>query len=371
VTDYHTTVPGADRDPAEIDFRALAALRSDLQFRLDCTGEFTYVSDAAERFFGRSPAETVGAHYSEVLEAADLDRAGTAFERLLDGERVSGLELELTAADGPVRLIRVDAEPVVEDGSTVGARGVATDVGDRRQRRQVVEVLDRVLRHNLRNGMSVVVGEAERMQADSDDPVAVDAGRRIQSAGEDLLALADTAREIRQVVVDHADADPVAPASTVRTVCDRLAGRYPDADLRVDAAPVDAGPVAAGIETVTSELVENALEHATHAEPTVSVVLQAPAPGQVRLEVTDDGSGLPEMEQRVLLEGQEEPLCHGQGLGLWLTHWLVTDAGGGLEVTTTDDEGTSIQVDLPTVAVDGATAGAVTGPESAGADADD
>ena len=69
--------------------------------------------------------------------------------------------------------------------------------------------------------------------------------------------------------------------------------------------------------------------------------------GQHRSEAFDDGPGLPEMEADVLATGEETPLNHGQGLGLWMVRMIVTQAGGDVSVDSAAD-GTTVCLRLPT-----------------------
>lgn len=38
----------------------------------------------------------------------------------------------------------------------------------------------------------------------------------------------------------------------------------------------------------------------------------------------------------MLRTGEETPLVHGSGLGLWLVHWIVESLDGGIRIHSTD-----------------------------------
>jgi Histidine kinase-, DNA gyrase B-, and HSP90-like ATPase. len=52
------------------------------------------------------------------------------------------------------------------------------------------------------------------------------------------------------------------------------------------------------------------------------------------------------VEAAVLETGEEKPLEHGQGLGLWMVRMAVTQAGGDVSVESTAD-GTTVRLRLP------------------------
>jgi signal transduction histidine kinase len=93
------------------------------------------------------------------------------------------------------------------------------------------------------------------------------------------------------------------------------------------------------------ELAVNAAEASANA--TIEVELARPADGWTEIRVRDDGPGLPDMEANVLETGEETPLNHGQGLGLWLVRMIATQAGGDVSVERTAD-GTEVCLRLPT-----------------------
>jgi len=91
------------------------------------------------------------------------------------------------------------------------------------------------------------------------------------------------------------------------------------------------------------ELLDNAVEHGTD-EPTVSISATETESG-VAVTVSDDGPGIAAHERDVILAGEETPLQHGSGVGLWLVKWLVRNVGGTLSFR--EGDGTTVAVELP------------------------
>ena len=63
------------------------------------------------------------------------------------------------------------------------------------------------------------------------------------------------------------------------------------------------------------------------------------------------GPGVDENEVAVVARGEERPLEHGSGLGLWLVNWVVTRYGGSCQVET-GDAGTTVTLRLPALDTD-------------------
>ncbi|WP_459191704.1 sensor histidine kinase [Halosimplex sp. J119] len=215
------------------------------------------------------------------------------------------------------------------------------------QRRTEVIVLNRVLRHNLRNAMTVVVGNADRIAERTDDETTAVEADRIRRRGESLLDLADHARAIEGSLGSR-------PEETVRRSLDAvveevattLAEEFPEALIETD-RPEESAVLPNGdvVLVVLDELARNAIAHNDAAAPTVRI--DATLTGEsVRFTVSDDGPGMPAVERRVLTERfVETPTRHGAGLGLWLVNWLVHWADG--EVAVTVDDGTTVTVTVP------------------------
>ena len=237
------------------------------------------------------------------------------------------------------------------------------DVTDRETRGQRLTVLNRVLRHNLRNGLDVVLAHADHV----DDP---DTRASIQSTTNDLLAVADKARAAEECMA--ATTEPPATVD-LAAVAASAADEHRE---RAGALTVDAPdtltveshrPV---LERVVSELVDNAVTHTDDADPTVEVsvrTVDAPqanahavrdresgasdgaddsAEATVEIAVADDGSGIPQHERDVIDAGTEAQLQHGSGIGLWFVDWAVTQLGGDLFFAESASGGSRVSVRL-------------------------
>jgi len=200
-------------------------------------------------------------------------------------------------------------------------------------------VLNRVLRHNLRNKLSIVRGHTQLM-VDSID----ESGEVALKSVDDLIELCEKARELDQIICLEADPEPTDITALVQAVAETVLEQYPEMSIEVDQAESVTVSVLPSFERALMELIENAAKHGGE-HPTITVCIADVSDG-VEIRVTDDGSGLAPQEAKVLETGSETPLTHGSGLGLWITHWIVTGHGGSIDAVVSD-AGTTMTISLP------------------------
>ena len=200
--------------------------------------------------------------------------------------------------------------------------------------REKLAVLSRVLRHNLRNDATVLVGNSERLAAELDESPLADIAATLTRRSRDVGELADKTK----VLVDALDRRSTSNArlhvgDTVAAAVDdvRIAD---DGDITID-VPDDLWMWAdEDAETALAELIENAVEHGGSR-----VRVTAAADGDaVHVRVADDGPGIPSDERDVITgESEITQLTHGSGLGLWVARSVAESAGGSLSFETDDD----------------------------------
>lgn len=202
-------------------------------------------------------------------------------------------------------------------------------------------VLNRVLRHNLRNNMSVIRGYTQLMTDQLDNQTL---GEISLQHVDRLIELSQKARELDQVIATDSEYTPTDIVALVRELTDELQQEHPHASLSVVAEDHLTAKILPSFERAITELLENAIKHSGDT-PTVTVTIE-PVPNAVTIQIADDGPGLAQHEVEVFNEGPETALTHGSGLGLWLANWIVTSHDGTIEATETTD-GTSITVTIP------------------------
>lgn len=209
-------------------------------------------------------------------------------------------------------------------------------------RDRVIEVLNRVLRHNLRNDLNVVVGYADLLR----DDVSREAAAHVESiidASNELLNLADKARTLDEMTDPVPVSRPMDVVPLVEETVRDFRAENPDVDLDV-AVPERALTIAAPqLSEALRELLDNVARHTGDA-PAATVTVRTD-PETTTITVEDDGDGLPADERRVLVSGDETPLEHGSGLGLFLVFWTVTMIDGTIAVDVTPT-GTEIDLEL-------------------------
>jgi signal transduction histidine kinase len=323
-------------------------------------GRVVDLNAAAERALDCRTADALRRPLGDILDdrrvgVPDDVSGASGLSDHTDGGLASGDLVELDTPAGR-RTYEVTVSDVTgADDRTVGRTVTLTDVTERERRRQRLEVLNRVLRHNLRNELAVVLGNAESLVADLDGEEA-DRARTVVETANDLVDLGGTARDVERMMA--AGTEPPERFDAVTVVRSAVQAARPEdepANLTLDAPdelPVESRE--AVLRPVVAELVENAIEH-HDGTPQVAVTVAAAGDALV-VTVADDGPGIASAELSAVTAGEETALQHGSGLGLWLATWGADALGGDLSFADRAPRGTVVTLRIPGVCVRSASA---------------
>ncbi|GGL33032.1 PAS domain-containing sensor histidine kinase [Halarchaeum grantii] len=233
-------------------------------------------------------------------------------------------------------------------GDTIGRVVTLHDIGRYLRQQQRLEVLNRVLRHNIRTETNVIHGYAEEFGDERAADIIKERALRIDAIGQ-------KGRDAVELFQDARNGERARRLDDLLDTC--IAAIYEanpaiSIEREYDAADVDAA-VSDLLEPVLENLLENAVRHGTHDSPTVRVGVERDET-RVHVTITDDGPGINDTELAVLEDGTESALRHGSGLGLWIVKWGTEMMGGDVSFAESDPHGTAVTVSVPILATDDA-----------------
>jgi PAS domain S-box-containing protein len=318
----------------------------------DDDGEIQYVNPEFEALTGYTEREAIG-ETPKILNSGEMSEQH--YERLwgtiLSGEVFEEQFVNKTKT-GDRYIAQETISPVTdEDGEPKAFVAIQFDITDKLLREQRLSVLNRVLRHNLRSTVNVIDAHAslleDRIEQSEQTPAIRESIETIRDQTSQLLGQSETAREIEQILAVEGTARSVIAVERLAEQARATAGEL-GGNCTVDLDPdLDEYTVDAELELVVEELVENAVVHGDDQPSAVDVsVTLARDASDLILTVADDGPGLSDQELVVVEKGEEDPLRHGSGLGLWMVNWLSISRGGSVTATTSES-GTTIQVSVP------------------------
>jgi PAS domain S-box-containing protein len=117
---------------SEERFRLIAERSYDAITTIDSQGRFTFVSPSIERILRYRPEELVGVQFRGLVPESEMPKVVRAFKRMMKGENVEGLQLEVKRKDGPLVHIEVNGSPILKDGQVLGMQGILRDITQRK-----------------------------------------------------------------------------------------------------------------------------------------------------------------------------------------------------------------------------------------------
>ncbi|MFB6122300.1 MAG: PAS domain S-box protein [Haloferacaceae archaeon] len=313
---------------------------------IDDDYRYLFANEAYREFYGFDADSVRSRRLPEVIGAETFEAVEPYVEQVLAGRTV---QYRMTRArpTRPDRTFEIRYSPLTDEAGEVwGAVAMMRDVTERIERERHLVSLDRMLRHNLRNELNVIQGQAETIARQAPDDIAELAGV-IEDAAERVLAQAAKEREIVDVLVEPSTPATLNLADVVDEAVASLRSDYPHAEITTEIPEELTVTTVPEIEYAVHELVENALSHVEGRPPEVDVTARYDDE-TVELGVADNGPGIPPQERAVIVDGSEiEPLLHSNGMGLWLVKRIANRADGTIRFEEREPRGSVVTVVLP------------------------
>ncbi|MFD1685604.1 histidine kinase N-terminal 7TM domain-containing protein [Halobellus litoreus] len=296
---------------------------------LDISDNIIDINEPALEILQVTRAELLGSSAPEVIPDYEAFPASGSLDDFLTIETPSGnrdFEIEVT-------------EITSERGKAIGYVVAFQDVTEFLRQEQRLEVLNRVLRHNIKTETNLILGYADGL---SDE----DARRMKQSAlridelgqkGREAIRLFSRAREQSDFKSVHA---------IVEECVTEARSRFPHATVEYQRADRDA-TVNSLLDAVLLNAIENAAEHNDGDDPRIEITASV-TDDLITVEIRDNGPGISDYELSVISEGAESSLKHGSGIGLWIIKWGADLLGGRVQFSGTDPTGTVVEITVPT-----------------------
>jgi len=213
-----------------------------------------------------------------------------------------------------------------------------------------LEVLNRILRHDIQNDLQVLRLWTEAMVGEVGPEHEEIVERMYQTTGH-IQELTENSREYIEAITgtDELETEPTRLDHTLSDELQKASSRYEDADFIIDES-LPAVTVSAHrmLSSVFRNLLNNAVQH-NQGQATVTVAVEQ-TDDLVRTTVTDDGPGVPDdQKDEIFGKGEQGLDSDGTGIGLYLAYTLVTEFGGDVWVEDRQDgeSGAVFVVELP------------------------
>ncbi|MDX1659240.1 MAG: PAS domain-containing sensor histidine kinase [Nitriliruptorales bacterium] len=342
-------------------------------FMLDTDGYIQSWNRGAERLKGYTEDEIIGQHYSVFYP--EEYREQRLPERLLREAREQGRTDHRgwrVKKDGSRFWAHVVITALRENGELTGFAKVTRDMTaahearEERERalerqREALEQLEEMdewrrdfissITHDLRSPVLSILGFVRLLrEGDAEEEEREAFYERIEANAESLETLIDHLRthallEAGQITIDPR---PVPLDGIVQRVVADMAPVLSENPTQVEIDDIEVSADLAGLERILRNLLSNAARHTPSGGQITIRTDDGQVPnGMVRIEVEDEGEGIPPDRLEAVFDRFERTETGGSGLGLAIVQQYIDLHGGDVGADSTPGEGTTIWFTLP------------------------
>ncbi|WP_276256524.1 PAS domain-containing sensor histidine kinase [Halomontanus rarus] len=315
------------------------------------TGNVLDVNERVERLSGYS------ADKFRTMEVGDYTTSSTNVSQEEVTRRIQAavggesqlVKWQIQRSNGEFRWISVNFTATTI-GGTKRVVAEINDITEYKTREHLLQLLTRVVRHNLRNEMSILIGYAERLKNAIENDHLEEEIETILDVATEVGNLSDSINEIEQITnPDVTQRSPTNLYDVIQNRIEMLQSKHPKCDLSIKDSTDVWVTADKGLNYAIDHAIRNAVEHNNHDTPTVTVSIDEDTENEMgMIRVIDNGPSIPDMEIDALDEGTEtSSTYHGSGVGLWVMKWCVDSLGGTLSFEENSPRGNIVCLSLP------------------------
>ena len=315
-----------------------------------------YVNEAFEDSTGYDKSEVLGRN-CRFLQGEETDPETVAQVReAVEKEESVTVEIRNYRKDGTMFWNKLSVTPVYdEENSLVRFLGTQIDITNRKQNEQKLteqrdnlELLNQVLRHDIRNKLQIIQGRTGLVEGNVDKSEQEQINI-IQENTKKAIELTNTARNLSETMLSSkADVEPVSLSQHIDTMINSVGSEFDDTIITIEDPIPDSIVLGnALLEAVFWNLVQNAVVHNDKEMPEIQLSITV-ADETVTLAFADNGPGIPDnQKEEVFGKGDKGLDSPGTGIGLYLVRTLVDQYGGDVWVEDNEPDGSVFVVELP------------------------
>lgn len=218
---------------------------------------------------------------------------------------------------------------------------------DLETRKEMIELYDRLLRHDLGNDLQVITGFADFVADSVEDDDTAEYVERIQSAAEDAADLVERVGDLVSTLEEADEPEPKPLRGELEETVEAIDTQYDDLEVEFDPADFEYQVYGGDLlDSVFTNILSNAAIH-NDRRVTVSVYPEQPDPETIVVGFADDGAGVaPEVRDEIFEMGRKGPESDGTGLGLGFVRALTESYGGTVELRESEAGGADFRVIL-------------------------
>ncbi|MBB6644991.1 histidine kinase N-terminal 7TM domain-containing protein [Halobellus ruber] len=323
---------------------------------MDRDGTVEYVNPALEAQTKYDAADLVDEQTFPLASRAESEVSVDDIVNTLVRGETWRAEFTMCRNDGERRTVDQTLRPVYNDGRIERFVGVAGDITERKRQKQQLSVLQRIMRHDLRNNLNTILLSIQLARREGTNDAA---GEQLDAAEEQLDAAEQTVNETLSLIQEvkqfkrtfeagEVDEEVVDICEVVREQLEVLRAERTALEVSDDLPETARVVTNSLIERAVRNVLTNAVEHNDADTPEIRVALvRRQADDEVELRIEDNGPGIPEETIEVLSAERERQLDHLSGFGLWAVHWVLTVSGGRLGFAENEPRGTVAKLVLP------------------------